>query len=314
MAAHVAGFRDGSVAERLNLPTIRALPVCIPPLPEQDKIARTLGALDDKIELNRRMNETLESMARAIFKSWFVDFDPVRAKAEGRQPAGMDAETARLFPDSFTSTLEVDVPRSWLMAGLSTMVTVQREALDPGKYPDEVFDHFSIPAFDKGRTATPERGGVIKSIKFSLSRRVVLISKLNPQIPRAWLPNIRTTARALSSTEFIVTEPRTPFTREFVYCVFTSERFSESFAQLVTGTSGSHQRVKPDDFLKLTAVLPASSVVTRFTEVVEPILGRVMQNIEESLTLASVRDGLLPKLLSGELRVRDAEKLVEAHV
>ena len=86
MAAHIHGYRDGTVAERLNLPTIRALPILIPPLFEQKAIAAVLGALDDKIELNRRMNATLEAMARALFQSWFVDFDPVRAKLDGRPP------------------------------------------------------------------------------------------------------------------------------------------------------------------------------------------------------------------------------------
>ena len=85
MAAHIHGYRDGTVAERLNLPTIRALPILIPPLAEQHAIARILGALDDKIELNRRVNGTLEAMARALFQSWFVDFDPVRAKLDGRR-------------------------------------------------------------------------------------------------------------------------------------------------------------------------------------------------------------------------------------
>jgi hypothetical protein len=80
---------------------LRRFPILIPPLPEQRTIASILGALDDKIELNRRMNDTLEELARTIFKSWFVDFDPVKAKAEGRQPEGMDAETAKLFPSRF---------------------------------------------------------------------------------------------------------------------------------------------------------------------------------------------------------------------
>ena len=85
----------------------------LPPLPEQRAIAHILGSLDDKIELNRRMNETLEAIARALFKSWFVDFDPVRAKAEGRQPAGMDAATAALFPDSFEQSEMGEMPRGW---------------------------------------------------------------------------------------------------------------------------------------------------------------------------------------------------------
>jgi type I restriction enzyme S subunit len=104
MAAYIYGYRDGTVAERLNLSTIRALPVPIPPMNEQQDIARILGALDDKIELNHEMNQTLEAIARAIFKSWFVDFDPVWAKMDGERPYGMDAETAALFPDALVES------------------------------------------------------------------------------------------------------------------------------------------------------------------------------------------------------------------
>src|SRR5208282_1982445 len=98
MARHIHGYRDGTVAERLNMPTIRALPVAVPPIAEQRAIASVLGALDDKIELNRRMNETLEATARAIFKDWFVDFGPTRAKQEGRAPY-LAPDIWPLFPD-----------------------------------------------------------------------------------------------------------------------------------------------------------------------------------------------------------------------
>lgn len=112
MASHTHGHRDGTVAERLNLPTIRQLPVPVPPLAEQRAIANILGPLDDKIELIRQMNETLEAMARALFKSWFVDFDPVRAKAEGRDH-GLPKSLADLFPDSFENSELGEIPKGW---------------------------------------------------------------------------------------------------------------------------------------------------------------------------------------------------------
>lgn len=107
----------GSVQDNINLATLERLRFPLPTRSEQDAIAHILGTLDDKIELNRRMNETLEGMARAIFKSWFVDFDPVRAKADGRQPAGMDPATAALFPDSFEDSPLGKIPKGW-MAGV----------------------------------------------------------------------------------------------------------------------------------------------------------------------------------------------------
>ena len=124
MAAHIHGYRDGTVAERLNLPTIRALPILIPPLAKQEAIAHILGTLDDKIELNRGMNETLEAMARAIFKSWFVDFDPVRAKRGGQKPPGMDEKTAALFPDKFEDSELRKIPKGWKVRMLPQIASI----------------------------------------------------------------------------------------------------------------------------------------------------------------------------------------------
>ena len=109
---------ETDMADYVSLTTQRTLKVTVPPLAEQKAIADILGTLDDKIELNRRMNETLEAIARAIFKSWFVDFDPVRAKMDGRQPEGMDAATAKLFPDSIEDSEIGDLPRGWRISAL----------------------------------------------------------------------------------------------------------------------------------------------------------------------------------------------------
>ena len=108
---------------------LRKVRLPLPPLPEQKRIAHILGALDDKIELNRRMNATLEAMSRAIFKSWFVDFDPVRQKAAGQQPVGMDAQTAALFPDSFEDSEIGEVPKGWRIAEVSDFLWLSRHCL-----------------------------------------------------------------------------------------------------------------------------------------------------------------------------------------
>ena len=131
VAEHIQGRRDGSVAERLNLPTIRALPIPVPPLEEQRGIAQVLGTLDDKIELNRKMNETLEAMARAIFQSWFVDFDPVRAKARGEQPTSMSAEIAALFPSEFEDSEFSPIPKGWHVETLGECATYLNRGLAP---------------------------------------------------------------------------------------------------------------------------------------------------------------------------------------
>src|SRR5258708_16722178 len=117
----VAGQTD--MAEYVGLNDQRRMHITLPSVREQRSIAHILGTIDDKIELNRRMNETLEAMARALFKSWFVDFDPVRAKAEGRQPSGMDAETAALFPDALEASALGLAPTGWEVTSLDTLAT-----------------------------------------------------------------------------------------------------------------------------------------------------------------------------------------------
>ena len=312
LTSHVNGMRDGTVAERLNLPTIRGLPIPIPPLPEQTAIAHILGTLDDKIELNRRMNETLEAMARALFKSWFVDFDPVRAKAEKRQPAGMDAETAALFPSSFGESPLGPIPKHWKLGKFADLATLSRAAINPNQHPDEVFDHFSIPAYDEGMMPKQEAGGQIMSNKFLVVSNCVLLSKLNPRFPRVWLPDLSAAShRAVCSTEFLVLLSKAQATREWVYALVSSGSFLEILSSLVTGTSSSHQRVKPEHLFNVKTVIPPEAIIHSFTKMVGPNFAMITQNLQQSRTLAALRDALLPKLLSGEIRVREAESEVE---
>jgi len=293
-----------------NLGILRGTPVPLPPLPEQCAIAHILGTLDDKIELNRRMNETLEAMARALFKSWFVDFDPVRAKTEGRDP-GLPKPLADLFPDRFEDSELGEIPAGWRVGNVGELSMLSRDGINPGEFPNEAFDHFSIPAFDEGQKPKSELGSTIKSNKFVVPPDAVLLSKLNPRIPRIWFPVVRDNHRAVCSTEFLVTLPRTGISREFLYSFLSSEAFADVFEMLVTGTSGSHQRVRPEGLLGMDAVIPTESVIHQFTKVTRPMLARVAHARVESSVLANLRDTLLPKLISGELRVQAADDFVQ---
>jgi type I restriction enzyme, S subunit len=293
----------GAVMPNLNESVIRQLPIRLPPLAEQKAIAAVLGALDDKIELNRRMNATLESMARALFQSWFVDFDPVRAKLDGRQPTGLDPTTAALFPNEFEDSELGPIPKGWRVGRIEDILTFRRNTLDPSDFSDELFAHYSLPAFDEGRTPKPERGNAIKSHKLVVPSDVVLLSKLNPHIPRIWLPDITSGYRAVCSTEFLVAQPKSGISREFLFCLFTSGPFTSEHATLVTGTTGSHQRVKSESVLQMKITIPPAQIIDRFSTLANVTFGRISRNIRESATLAALRDALLPKLLSGELSV-----------
>jgi type I restriction enzyme, S subunit len=300
----------GSTQKTISLKSISALQIPVPPPQELGAIAHILGTLDDKIELNRRMNETLEAMARALFKSWFVDFDPVRAKVEGRDP-GLPKPLADLFPDSFEDSELGEIPKGWAVGRFGDVVDLLREQECPLLSPGVLFQHFSIPAFDEGQTARMEYGESIKSLKSRVPAGVVLFSKLNPEIERVWLVDVVSADRAVCSTEFLVLNPLPPFTRSSMYCLMRLPFFRQQIVGLVTGTSKSHQRAQVKSILNLPVVIPPSSIGAAFDRTSESLLARTLESRRESRTLSTLREALLPKLISGELRVNDARRFVE---
>ncbi len=309
---HIIDSRlNTTVQATLNLRDVAQLPIAMPPEPERRAIVHVLGTLDDKIELNRRMSETLEAIALAIFRSWFINFDPVRAKSENRD-SGLPKPIADLFPNRFEESELGEIPEGWSTVDIGNLVRLGRDSIHPSQFPDETFDHFSIPAFDEGRKPKPELGSSIKSNKLIVPPDAVLLSKLNPRIRRIWLPVVRDGYRGICSTEFLVALPAPGTSREFIFSFLSSKAFSDVFETLVTGTSGSHQRVKPEGLLAMDAVIPVESVVHQFTKVVRPLLTRVTRARDESGTLSALRDTLLQKLVSGELRIKDAERFVVA--
>ncbi len=298
---YIESFNSGGSRRAITKGHIESFEIPLPPLAEQKAIAAVLGALDDKIELNRRMNATLEAMARALFQSWFVDFDPVRAKLDGRQPVGLDEATAALFPNSFQDSELGHIPKGWQVGKVAEASDFGRSSTNPGDFPEETFDHYSLPAFDEGRTPKPEPGAAIMSNKLVVTPNSVLLSKLNPHIPRVWLADLHATRRSVCSTEFIVASTRRGYSREFLFSLFTSAPFAATYGTLVTGTTGSHQRIRPQSVQEMKIVVPPSPLVDAFTTTTKPILAQINRNIEQSRTLAILRDTLLPKLLSGEL-------------
>jgi type I restriction enzyme S subunit len=300
-----------TVQATLNLGDVSTLPIPMPPRAVRERVLDILGALDDKIELNRRMSETLESMARELFKSWFVDFDPARAKAEGRAPIGVDAETAKLFPSEFVDSDLGPIPQGWKRSTLSEACQWSRASINPADQPNEQFEHFSIPAFDSGRRPSQDFGSAIKSLKFKVPRESVLVSKLNPAISRVWLPSPRTN-RAVCSTEFLVGVTNPPIRQSWLYLFFLSARVREAMIEQASGTSNSHQRVRPVDLDRLAVVVPPAPILSHFDLLVSPLLERVNSSQLDSDLLASIRSALLPRLISGDLSVEGVERALEA--
>lgn len=271
-----------------NLGILRDTPLLLPPLIQQRSIACILGTLDDKIELNRRMNETLESMARALFKSWFVDFEPVRAKAEGRDTA-LPREIADLFPDRFQNSELGEVPKGWQACTWGDLVTLEygrslREyTTQDGAYP--VYGtNGRIGAHSEPLCRHPGiiigRKGAYRGVRFCNSPFFVI------------------------DTAFSV-EPKVPLELRWAfYEIRRQDINSIDSGSAIPSTSRG-------DFYSLPVTAPPFEIQKCFVEILNPSWVRQEHNERECVTLGAMRDALLPKLLSGEIRVKDAENVVE---
>ena len=292
-----------------NLGILRDTSVPLPPLPEQRAIAHILGALDDKIELNRRMNETLEAMARALFKSWFVDFDPVRAKADGRDP-GLPQNIADLFPDRFEDSELGEIPAGWHAMPLSAAVEVNPTRLLRRGERAPYLDMANMPT----RGHSP---GLVIERPFSSGIRFMngdtLVARITPCLENgktAYVSFLKDGQVGWGSTEYIVLRPKAPLPLEFAYCLARSGEFREFAIQSMTGTSG-RQRVPADSLSHFLVASPPTRMAEPFGSIVRPLFARARAAAEENRTLAALRDALLPKLISGEIRVKDTEQVVE---
>ena len=277
-------LKDGTSNPTLSRDTFGAQLFPLPPLAEQKSIASVLGALDDKIELNRRMNATLESMARALFQSWFVDFDPVRAKLNDRHPVGMDAATAALFPDRFEDSSHGSVPRGWTYRPFGDVADINWGDTNTTKasYVQDGFTAYSASGAD----------GLLPG--FDFDRTGVVVSAIGANAGVTWLAYgkwscIKNTLRFWANASGLSTE-----------FLFYSTDGREKWPQ-----RGSAQPfISEGDARTMQILVPANSLANRFGECVRPWLARLKSNEIQSRTLATLRDTLLPKLLSGELSVR----------
>lgn len=308
--AWVVGSATGSTVKHTSPSRICDFEFDLPTINVQEEAATVLDALEGRIELLRKTNITSESIAQALFKSWFIDFDPVRAKAEGREPEGMDAATAALFPAEFEETMLGFIPKGWKPGRFGDLAELAKGSVNPLNAPDEEFEHYSLPAFDVAQLPILERGETIKSNKTRVPDGAVLQSKLNPHIPRVWWPS-RIGERAVCSTEFLPWVAKRGATSELVYCTLTGPSFAEAVRTLVTGTSNSHQRVRPDQVAGIQLVIAPEDISNAFSQVVRPLLSKVGENRLLAKTLAELRDGLLPRLVSGRFSLPETQAQLE---
>ncbi|GIW81351.1 MAG: restriction endonuclease [Gemmatales bacterium] len=300
--------------QRVPTDSLSHCEVTIPPLKEQEAIACILGTLDDKIELNRRMSQTLEQMARAIFKAWFVDFLPVRAKMErrwqrGQSLPGLPAHLYDLFPARLVPSELGEIPDGWEVASLPELID-----LNP---PRPLRKREVAPYLDMANM--PTRGHVPDEVverAFGSGMRFMngdtLVARITPCLENgktAFVDFLQDGQIGWGSTEYIVLRPKPPVPEEFAYCLARSDEFREFAIQSMTGSSG-RQRVQADSLTHFHLPLFPKSVAEAFGRAIKPLFTRSSSAVHESRTLAALRDALLPKLISGELRVPNAERIV----
>ncbi|MFA5786436.1 MAG: restriction endonuclease subunit S [Actinomycetota bacterium] len=308
----VAGQTD--MAEYVNLRDQRSMSITLPPVGEERAIAHILGTLDDKIELNRRMNETLEAMARAIFKSWFVDFDPVRAKMDGRwrrgeSLSGLPAHLYDLFPDRLVDSELGEIPKGWRVmsvgdladvAGGTTPSTKELTYWEGGTHawatPKDL-SGLSVPVLlDTERRITD--AGLSQIGSGLLPRGTVLLSS---RAPIGYLA-VSDIPVAINQG-FIAMTPKAGTSNLFLLLWA-----SVAHEEIVSRANGStFLEISKANFRPIPVVTPSSDVMQSFEELARPLFGHIVKCARESRTLAAVRDALLPKLISGELRVKDVE-------
>jgi type I restriction enzyme, S subunit len=303
----------GSTMPNLNGKIMEAIPFLLPPPKEQEKIARILGALDDKIDINRRMNHTLEEMARALFKSWFVDFDPVTAKAEGRVPFGINAEIASLFPAEFEETEEGLIPKGWKIGTAGDMVTAVG-GTTPSTSKNEYWSGGAIAwatpkdlarlphpvLLETDRKITPQG---LKKISSGLLPAGTLL--MSSRAPVGYLA-ISEIPVAINQG-FMAMHCNKGFPNYYVI-----QWLRENMDNIISHANGTtFLEITKSSFRFIPAILPPEPIVNKFSEIAGKVHAQIVTNVKESKNLAAIRDALLPQLLSGELRVKQAEKVIE---
>jgi len=297
---------------------ILSAPIEIPVLSEQRTIARILGAFDDKIELSRRMNETLEGMARALFKSWFVDFDPVRAKLDGRPPSGLDPATAALFSDGFEDSSEGLIPMGWQVNRLEELTSKIGSGATP-RGGDKVYVQQGVALVRSQNVydyefvwnglahITEDAAAALDGV--ALEAEDILFNITGASILRTCVvdPSVLP-ARVNQHVARIRAKPGVP--SRFLHLHLVRQEMKDHLIGFNAGAT--REAITKGHVQSIRIVVPPQEILNVFGELVKPLYELKQNSCQQSVMLAAIRDALLPKLLSGEIRMPAAEKLVEA--
>jgi type I restriction enzyme S subunit len=296
----------GATMPNLNTAILSAVPVTLPPLTAQKEIAAALGALDDRITLLREANATLEAIAQALFKSWFVDFDPVRAKMAGRAPEGMDEATAALFPDALEETELGVVPKGWAVQPLDEIANYLN-GLALQKFPPTGVDDLpviKIAQLRKGDTVGADKAARTIKPEYIIQNGDVLFSWSGSLEVDIWCGG----EGALNQHLFKVTSQRYP---KWFYYLWTKHHL-EHFRQVAASKATTMGHIQRSHLSAAKAFVPSPDVLSSADQLLSPILDNIIAGALQASALSELRDTLLPRLISGQLRLPDARAQLEA--
>jgi type I restriction enzyme S subunit len=298
-----------TVQATLNLKEIRRIPLPWPPISERTGIAETVRVFDERIDVINVENRSLEAIVRTIFKSWFLDFDPVRAKDEGIEAEGMDSDTAALFPCDFAQQGDSPIPIGWTEGALRDVCEAVRVGVQKAEMrPNENYvglEHIPRESWSLASWGTAD---ALQSGKSRFQQGEILFGKLRPYFHKVCIAPVD----GVCSTDVLVLKPKQPCWMAFVLCHMSSKPLIDYATRLSNGAK--MPRTSWHDLSVYKIVLPPRSLAESFNRIVEPILEKINANIHAAATLTDLRDTLLPRLILGKLRVREAQKLVEAVV
>jgi len=303
---YIESFSSGSTFKEISGGALKELKFNIPPPSEQKAIADILGSLDDKIELNRQMNKTLEDMAQAIFKSWFVDFDPVKAKAEGRTIEGLSQEIFDLFPDSFEESELGTIPKGYIIEPLDKIANYLN-GLALQKFPPdsetEYLPAIKIAELKNGIKETTGKASTKIKPEYIIDDGDVIFSWSASLVVDIWCEG----KGALNQHLFKVTSKDYP--KWFYY--FWTKYFLEKFTAIAADKATTMGHIKREHLTDAKVLIPCDKLINESNKIFEPLINEIIGLRVQTRTLSKMRDSLLPKLISGEIRVPEAEKFIE---
>ena len=305
--SYIQNVTTGTAVPHISAKQILDFEFRLPPAYVRAKVGEIVAALNERITLLRETNTTLEAIAQALFKSWFVDFDPVHARARGEQPAGLTPEVAALFPDSFEESDLGQVPKGWSTGSLNDLALLNPESWTVKNRPDSVA---YVDLANAKENVIAEITEFLFEDAPSRARRVLrdgdtIVGTVRPgNRSYAFISNPR--PNLTGSTGFAVLRPKQKAATEYVYLAATANSSIEYLAHVADG--GAYPAVRPEVVSNLPCVLPSYDVLNAFHAVAAPLFAKVAANHQQAQTLANLRDTLLPRLISGQLRLPDAEE------